>query len=113
MNTIEVGQKVMVTDGYGRDQRAHEGTVTKVARVWVTVQYGQFNREIKFRLESQATDSQYPSGSRFYTVEQWAKREAEAAAFVYLREQGISVDHYSPWRKKIVELAAILKAAEA
>jgi predicted deacetylase len=111
---LEVGQPVMVTDGYGRTVEPKTGTVLKVARVWVTVaipSYGNSVIERAFRMDNQTDGGQSAYCGRFYTMDQWAARKRLNEATKYLQEQGISVNIGSPWRGREVELADIIRAA--
>jgi hypothetical protein len=113
---VKVGDFVKYTEGYGRHENAREALVTSVARVWITVTTGgKYAREMRFRLDTQ-TDSPGPNGGayspRFYTIAQWEWREAETSAIRYLREQGINVIYDSPWSKRLVELADIIRKGE-
>lgn len=113
---VKVGDFVKITEGYGRHENVHEALVTSVARVWITVTTGgKYAREMRFRLDTQ-TDSHdsYTNAytPQFYTIAQWERREAEMSAFRYLKQQGVEVTYNSPWRKRKVELAELIKKGE-
>lgn len=103
---VKVGDEVVVSNGRGT--KPYRATVEKVARVWITVRPTGSSHALteRFRLNDQ-TDGWTGAGGpgRFYTLEQWAEREAEMAAQAFLREQGITLEWGSPWRKRLPELA--------
>jgi hypothetical protein len=107
MVKVEIGETVMVLSGYGRKD-AERGTVVKVARVWIDVHREGQRWGWRFRLDTQTDGSNFGSPPRFYTLTQWAERERENSAAAYLRAQGVSVDHASPWRSRVVELATLI-----
>jgi hypothetical protein len=117
--TVRVGDTVIVRSGNrSRNRRDERYTVTKVARVWITVQReggegsGSWMPERRFRLDDQTDGSGYGAPDQFYTVEQWAKSERENAALAFLREQGIMVESGSPWRTRAAELATLISRGE-
>lgn len=107
MIDVKAGDKVKIVEGYGRSN-VQDGEVIKVARVWVTIKVGTWN-ERKFRLDDQTDGSNYGMTPRFYTLDQWAEREARRSAQLFLREQGIDVRMGGAWFGREVDLAAMLK----
>jgi hypothetical protein len=108
MVKVNVGDTVIIHNGYRNTvQRTYEATVTKVARIWITVGEGYSAR--RFRLDDQTDGTGEGWAKRFYTLEQWAEREKLNAAHAYLHKQGISLRSDSPWRGKETELADVLK----
>lgn len=106
---VQIGQTVMVTDGMGRAKAPGQlGTVVKVGRMWIDVHREGQNWGWRFRLDTQTNGSNFGYPPRFYTLEQWAEKERQDAAAVYLREQGVSVEHGSPWHSRKVELATLV-----
>jgi hypothetical protein len=103
MVDVHVGDTVMLCQPR-REPR--EATVTKVARVWITV--GEGYREEKFRRDTQA-DGPDGYGKRFYTLTQWAEKRQRDEATTFLREQGIDLRNDSPWRDREIELAEVLR----
>jgi len=111
---VKVGDFVKVIEGYGHHENVREALVTSVARVWITVSTGgKYAREMRFRLDTQSAGHGLTAYEpRFYTMAQWERREAEMSASRYLREQGIDVAYSSPWRKRLVELADMIRKGE-
>lgn len=111
---IAVGQPVIIYEGnHSRYMTDRRGTVTAVARVWITVQPDGHSSPYyarRFRLDTQ-TDGGDVAPARFYTLEQWAEWERHIAARDYLREQGISISHAGVWHRREAELADIIRAA--
>jgi hypothetical protein len=66
---------------------------------------------LRLRLDTQTDGSQYASGWRFYTLDQWAERVRLSEARALLRDQGIDIRHNSPWVGREVELANLLHGA--
>lgn len=111
MIDVKVGETVKVVEYDGRrqnGQNAKDATVIKVARVWITVKVGTW-REIKLRRDNQTDGSGYGYATCFYTSAQWEERARRTEAMAFLREQGITVEHKSPWKDREVDLAAMLK----
>jgi hypothetical protein len=110
VKSMTVGDRVAITEGYRKTDTVYHGTVTHVARVWITVQ-PDIGSPIKFRMDDQTTGTGYASAPRFYTLDQYAQRERELAASQFLKSQGISLNYDSPWRKRETELAELLRTA--
>lgn len=111
VKTMTVGDRVVITESHGRrDNRVYHGTVTSVARVWITVQPDS-GPPIKFRMDDQTTGSGSSNAPRFHTLDQYVARERRAAVEAFLREQGISLNYDSPWRTREVELAELLRSS--
>lgn len=106
---VQVGQQVIVTDGLGRAKMdVLNGTVAKVARVWIDVHREGRNQGWRFRLDTQTDGSTIGSPPRFYTLTQWATKLRKDSAAAYLREQGITIKYCSPWRDRQTELAKLM-----
>lgn len=110
--TVEVGQPVMVSQGYGA-KGVVRGTVVKVARVWIDVHREGQGWGWRFRLDSQTDGSGTGSAPHFYTLDQWAQLQREISAGQYLRAQGISVEFGSAWRGRMIELAGLVGWTDA
>lgn len=108
MVKVELGQEVMTTSWQSRDPQP--GKVVKVGRVWIDVDVDSFT--LRYRLDTQTNGSQYGSPPRFYTLDQWAEKQREDEARDYLREQGIEFSYVSPWRRRLVELADLIRTVE-
>jgi hypothetical protein len=114
--TVTVGQRVILLDGnHSKNLRTTDGTVVKVARVWIEVlpeglpdDPNGWNRR-RYRLDTQTDGTPYSYAPRFYTLEQWDERERRDAAATFLREQGIDLRWESPWRGREHELAELLR----
>jgi hypothetical protein len=112
---VRVGDTVIVYSGnHSRRMQADRYTVIKVAKVWITVRYEGKEEsgaawDRRFRLDDH-TDGAEVAPSRFYTLTQWAKREREVEADAFLKEQGITLEYASPWRKRRAELADLIRA---
>ena len=111
--TVEVGQPVIMVEGnHSRHMTTRRGTVTKAARVWITVQPDDDAREYaarRYRLDSQTDGSPYSYAPRFYTLEQWAERERRIEAEQFLSEQGVRIERASPWSGHVIELAELIR----
>lgn len=107
MVKVEIGQQVIVMDGYGRAKMQNRGTVTKVGRVWIDVHREGSNWGWRFRLDTQ-TDGDNGRRTRFYTLEQWAEKQRRDSAMMWLRDQGITVGDASPWYGEKIKLATLL-----
>lgn len=107
---LKVGDTVIVVD---RRQTHHTAYVEKAARVWLTLvmvpdaKNGERYATWRMRRDTQDGD---PGLMFFYTLEQWAVREAENDARKVLSAAGISVDYGSPFRTRLlIELAACVQ----
>jgi len=109
---LKVGDTVVVAGGYG-SRGDWQAKIIKVARVWITVEGRNGYHEFRFRRDNQGDSSDYSPLYRFWTLEQWEAKRIRDEASTYLRDQGIDLRGYSPWYDRKVELANILKAAEA
>jgi hypothetical protein len=105
-NGINVGDTVIVSGG-GRRAVPERGTVVKIGRVWVNVNREGQQWGWRFRLDTQH-DGGNGYGTRFWTLEQWAQAQLNAAAESFLREQDVSIGYRSPWRERAVELATLM-----
>ncbi len=105
---ITLGQKVITTDGYATTGH-HNGEVVKIGRVWIDVRLTTGNIS-RFRMDNQTDGGSGPSSGRFYTLDQWNKRQQQLAAGKVLREHGITLKYDSPWCGREPELAALLTA---
>lgn len=111
INELSVGQPVMIRQGYGKAVTL-AGTVIKVGRVWIDVQIDDRPHQVeRYRADTQNVGGQWAQSNRFYTLDQWADVEREEAANEFLRKQGIVPNFESPWYRRRVELADIIKAA--
>lgn len=114
---VKANDVVIVASGnHPRNRQAQRYVVTKVARVWITVRpEGDEDRnhwlDKRFRLDDHTDGSGIGAPDRFYTLGEWAAREREDAADVFLRDQGIQVGYDSPWRARKAELADIIRRA--
>lgn len=109
---LEVGQEVVILTGYRA--RPTRGKVAKIGRAWIDVtpdgkMPDRNYPTSRFRLDTQTDGSGVGSPARFYTLDQWAEREREIAASKFLQEQGIDLRFGSPWRKRAVELADLIR----
>jgi hypothetical protein len=112
---VAEGDTVVMQDGNHARRMSHRnGTVIKVARVWITVRPEGATRDSgdrRYRLDTQTDGGDRAFAGRFYTLDQWAERERRNAADAFLREQGIDVRRDGPWWRREVELADIIRAA--
>ena len=87
MSQYEVGQTVVLSSPYAHDEHT-EGTVTKVARKYVTVGEGYSAR--KFDME---TDVEFISGGyiggNIYSLVEWADLVARTTVINELRKLGV------------------------
>lgn len=111
MVDIALGQQVVILEGGGRSVTERRGKVVKIGRVWIDVQPDSGGSVQRFRMTTQKTASDIGYGTYFYTLDQWAEHKRQEAASEFLRSQGIRVDNYSPWRRREVELADLIRAA--
>lgn len=107
MIKVEIGQPVIVTDR----GRSFLATVITVNRVWITILPDGFRPSSAklFWLDTQTDGASVPR--RFYTLDQWADKERRDAALRFLREQGITVDHGSPWQGREETLSELIRVA--
>lgn len=108
---LKVGDLVWVIRFSGKLLPA---TVTKVARVWMTVEdrSGGYPRTWKFRIATQSNDSSRSAPrENFLTPDQKVFRDATLAAIEYLKSQKIAVGYDSPWLHRQIELARIIWGA--
>lgn len=119
-----VGDTVIVKVHRYRSIETIEATITKVARLFVTITENANNRDItpgtrislrewRMRMTTQHEDSQYSNADSFVTPEQYAWDSRLTAAQSYLREVGVSVDSRSPHQADLsfrVTLANLLRA---
>lgn len=111
---VRVGDELIVTDDRGR----HRARVTKAGPVWLTMQEidnaSSLKREWRLRRDTRTytndASKTYSYSPHWYTVQEWAEREPQAAAWTTVREQGISVHHGGEWNERIAELAQRLTA---
>lgn len=113
MVKVEIGQTVMVTDGYGRAKtNVIRGEVVKIGRVWIDVHREGKGWGWRFRLDTQTDGGTIGTPPRFYTLGQWAEKERQDNAAAFLLAQGVMVEYASPWRKRMVELARLMGWSE-
>ena len=108
-----VGSSVVVIQpSYRRRDKSTlmAGMVTDKARVWITVKTAQPNSVYRLRLDNQTDGSDSNYAYRFRTPEQHAWDEAQKAAQQYLNEQGIRLEHGSPFKDQPVPLARAIYA---
>lgn len=119
LGELKPGQPVVVrrspNDGRGRkpEDRHIPAVVTKVARVWATIEGtgdSQYRPAVwRMRLDSQDEGSQYSGmNASFATLEQHAWDETASWARAVLRDNGIDIRMNSPWRGREIELADII-----
>lgn len=113
--TIEVGTEIMVVPPtYNRRYPAQHilAKVVNKGRVWITVETAEEtarHQTWKLRLDTQHDGSNSNYKVWFYTLEQYAFREARGAADQFLStEQGIRTEYSSPWHHRSIELARII-----
>lgn len=116
LGPLTVGQKVLVieADHYRRKSEPVPATVTKVARVWVTlteITARPHPREWRMRIDVQRENHRDYSqlDARFVTPEQWAYEHRETEARAFLKEERITIEYGSPWRDRAVELADLIR----
>lgn len=109
MIDVKVGDTVIVYERLNRGHSEQQGIVTKVARVWITVDTG---RERRFRRDTQMDGAEIGYPAQFFTPAQWVEKQQADEADAYLREQGIEVGWTSPWRGREIELANLIRSAE-
>lgn len=114
LGKLEQGQQVMVrrslNDSRGRmlEDRYIPARVTKVGRVWVTLEATTHpHRGIwRMRLDTQDEGTKYSgSNASFLTMDQHAWDETRDWALATLRDHGIDLRSDSPWRGREIELA--------
>lgn len=112
------GDEVIVVAPQIRSAPPYPAVVTKAARVWLTltekreqVPESWHRRTWRMRRDSQDESTGY-SGNRFFTLEQWAAREARMAAERVLSEANVV---FGPGRsalrrdEQIIALAAAVR----
>lgn len=100
---------IVIESRYGGN-RVTRSEVVSVARVWVEIMSTD-NRSLRcwrLRLDTQNDGSKYNPQAWFRTPGQHAYHEARDAANVYLRAQGIQIDHGSAWMDRRIELARLV-----
>lgn len=119
LGELTVGQPVMVRRS-PNDMRGRKGAdryiparVTKVARVWVTIESTEDSRYRpavwRMRLDTQDEGTQYSGlNASFLTMDQHAWTETRDWALTVLKDHGIDLRSNSPWRGREIELADIL-----
>jgi hypothetical protein len=110
LGDIKVGDVVRVRTS-SRWSADYEATVTKVARVWITVRREGWTREFRFRLDDQTDGTKIGSPDRFQTQAQYAWFLRQSQAVSWLREQRIDA-FIGPWANRRLELANILRRHE-
>lgn len=124
LGDLEPGQKVMVRrsslDQRGRkpEDRYVPAVVVKAARVWVELKRADLpesalgHRHWRMRRDTQDEATQYSgSNASFATLDQHEWDKARNWAHGVLQENGIRLDHSSPWRGREVELADMISHA--
>ena len=109
---IKVGDTVFIRQGRGAARNGIvEATVTKVARVWITLMsHGPYPTEYRFRKDTQgASMDSSDYRAHFLTLDQWKWDEHEKAGRAFLNEQGIQIDPFGKWSKRRGQLADILR----
>ena len=110
LGDLKVGDVVHVRT-YSRHSADYTARVVKINRVWIElhrVDSPYPPRPLRFRKDDQ-TDGASICPDRFETEAQYAQSIREAAAFQFLREQGI-YPYSGPWAKRRVELANAVRA---
>jgi hypothetical protein len=104
LGELELGSPVVVHLPRSRRRggdRYVPAQVSHKARVWITVE--ETGREHPnswhLRLDTQDDGSDSNYRTRFRTPEQQLHEDALSEAHRYLTEQGITLEHDSPWRK--------------
>jgi len=119
LGELAVGQDVIVylssndSRRKTRDQTRVPARVTKAARVWIELERvgDGYPKTWRMRRDVQGEGTQYPgSNAHFATKEQYEWDETAAWAHGILREQGITVEHRSPWKNREIELADLIAA---
>lgn len=102
---VKVGDELVVTEG----AHVYRAQVIKAGPAWLTMGVAGGKRVWKLRRDTRTDTNDgnktYAYSPHWYTVQEWAEREALAAAWTTVREQGISVHHGSEWNERIAELA--------
>jgi hypothetical protein len=115
LGKLRVGDKVYVDETSRRGANWREATVTRVARVWVTIKAdGGCELERRFRMDSQSipSDYGYRMVARFVTPEQRAWDEKLSVARKLIHEARISFMFASPWGRPggVLKLAELLSS---
>jgi hypothetical protein len=107
LGTPNVGDTVIVLVlRHRQETEVIEATITKVARLFVTITENANNRPLyegqifrprtwRMRMTTQHEDSNYVHYDRFVTPGQYAWDQRDSAARAYLREVGVSIDSRS------------------
>lgn len=105
LGTLKVGDPVLIIPPHNVYKSAVdpiEATVTKVARLFVTLtetnSTGRSPRTWRMRMSTQHEDSNYSHYDRFVTPDQYAWDTRQSTARQYLFEVGVSIDSRSPHR---------------
>lgn len=118
LGRVAVGDRLLVIPArYGRGQlEPRLAAVVKASRVWIDLEDVGDDRwrsqTWRLRLDTQDTGSGYSNRDRFVTTEQYAWEVRQSAVSIYLREQGITVEPGSPWRRdedSLLTLANLLR----
>lgn len=119
LGTLTPGQPVMVRRSHNdmRGRPAQDqyipATVVKAGRVWVNLEGQEPGRRLpsqwRMRMDTQDEGTQYSgSNASFATLDQHAWDETRHWALAVLKDNGITLDHQSPWRGREVQLADAL-----
>ena len=113
---FEAGQEVIILPGgWGKKMAPVPARIVKVARVWVDVESTgkEFPSHWRIRKDTRDEgDRNYSQrNARLYTLEQWAEYQREKEAELLLAEQGIEIRYSSPWYRRKIELADLIRKA--
>ncbi|ALJ19543.1 beta barrel domain-containing protein [Microbacterium sp. No. 7] len=113
MSKFEVGQEVILVEGFGQRSPV-EVEVVKVGR---TLVYIKHHGQEKAFYQKDGVERRSPNavgyGDRVYTLEQWADRERRAAAIKRLSDLAVVPLAYSPWRCSTDALEQVIAVLEA
>lgn len=122
LGELTPGQSVMVRRsvnemrGIKPEDRYIPAVVVKAARVWVDLKrVGKgWPQSWRMRRDTQSESTRYSgSNASFATMEQHAWDETQTWARGVLKENGIRLDHQSPWKGREVELADLISKASS
>lgn len=111
VKALKTGDEVMLW--LRRPAAGEPGTILKANRIWLTIGYNfdwVYPRQIRMRRDTQDAGLDYSDQPRFYTMNQWARREADAKADSILKIAGVRLDPSSLFQSHKAELAAFVES---
>lgn len=113
LGPITKGDKVFIRRRTNRQVTTTPAMVTKVGRVWITLETQPDGRGERFRLDTQKSEHTFGYTDQFVTADQLAYDLKTIRANEFLREQGIEVRRESRWygSNGAIALAEILRDA--